>query len=205
MKNTIIAIVLLLSTLGYAQNDEPYVDSLVLEFTTNLESRNINTYLVSKRYCLGEINIFKLGNGKMCTSKFTYFAVYVFWQEEGKNMTKKIDNCGLYLSVELEDDMVLDFMNRNEENIRLNPVKPYEIAAKESGPIKSTETYPCSRIIKYVRGGSVLDQSFDLFDLTNDALEDNINYDYNNGLHAVELDKILTLVISQVDNKFYRQ
>jgi len=204
MKFVLIISLLFLSTLVFSQNDEAHTDSLVVDFTAKLDNRGIETYAVTKRYCLGEINIFKLGNEKICTSKSTYFSVYVFWQEDGKNMIKKIDNCGLYLSVELPDNMVMDFMDRNKDDIMMHPIKPYEIESKLGGPIRSTETYPCSRVLRYVSPELSFDQSFDLFDLTNDALEDNINYDYNNSLQALEFEKLLTLVISQVDDEFRR-
>jgi hypothetical protein len=177
---------------------------LVTEFTKSLVNRDITSFLVSKRYCLGEINIFKLGNEEICTSKSTYFAVYIFWNEEGKSMIKKVDNCGLYLSLESPDNIVMSFMEMNAENIKEQPIKPYQIARKESGPIKSTETYPCMRELIYVTPNITINQTFALFDLTNDALEDNINYAYNNSLKAVVLEETLKLAISQVDDNFRR-
>lgn len=204
MRFILLISVLFFNTLLFAQNDEARVDSLIVDFTAKLNNRGIDTYAVSKRYCLGEINIFKLGNEKICTSKSTYFSVYIFWQENDKNMIKKIDNCGLYLSLQLPDNRVLDFMDRNKEDINMHPIKPYEIESKLGGPIRSTETYPCSRVLRYVSPELSFDQTFALFDLTNDALEDNINYEYNNNLLALDFEKLLTLVISNIDNEFRR-
>jgi hypothetical protein len=204
MKNILLVSLFLFSFSAFSQNDEARVDSLVTDFKKNLVERDISTFLVTKRYCMGEINIFKLGDEKICTSKSTYYAVYVFWQEEGKSMVKKIDNCGFYISLEAPDNMVLDFMEQHGQDIQQHPIKPYEIASKESGPIKSTETYPCSRVLTYVSPSLNIDQQFALFDLTNDALEDNINYAYNNGLKALELEEVLARAISQVDDNFRR-
>ena len=75
----------------YAQHDEAYVDQLAEGFSQNLKERGITNYFTTKRYCSGKIEMFQI-EGKMCTSKGTYYEVYVVWQEEGKDFIKKIDN-----------------------------------------------------------------------------------------------------------------
>lgn len=205
MRVSIIAFALLWNMLVFAQRDEAYVDSLTTDFTSNLLNRGVTTYVASKRYCKGEIAIFKLGNGTLCSSYGTYFSVYIFWIENGDHRAKKIDNCGLYETLELKEGTVLDFIDRNKEDIQRHPIKPYAINSKLGGPMKSTETYPCSRELHYESAEMKFDQSFDLFDLTNEAMESNENYEYNNSHKAAELEKLLTTVISQLDVKFQRQ
>lgn len=205
MRFSIIAFALLWNTLVFAQRDEAYVDSLLTTITSNFMKSEVTTYVVSKRYCKGEVAIFKLGNGTLCISNSTYYSVYIFWIENGEYMAKKIDNCGLYEALELKEGTVLDFMDRNKEDIQRHPIKPYAINSKLGGPMKSTETYPCSRELLYESPDMKFDQSFDLFDLTNEALESNENYEYNNSHKAAELEKLLTTVISQLDVKFQRQ
>jgi hypothetical protein len=206
MKYILLGVLLLLSSLSYAQHDETYVDKLVSEFTTNLKNRNINTYLLSKRYCEGRIEIFKLENGRMCSSKGTYYAVYVFWEEGDKAMIKKIDNCGLFYSLELNDDGVMAFIIQHKNEIKNNPVKPYKMATAASGPISSTEIHSCKREVTFQDDlATSLEQSYRLFDLTNDAKEANLNYASNNRLKVVELDKLMGTTIEQMENKFRRQ
>ena len=50
-----------------------------------------------------------------------------------------------------------------------------------------------------------INQSYTLFDLTNGAIEKNINFEYNNSLKIVALDKVLDTLIEQMDDKFRRQ
>ena len=206
MKNVLLGVLLLLSSLSFAQHDETYVDKLVSEFTTSLKSRDINTHLLSKRYCQGRIEMFKLENGSMCSSKGTYYAVYLFWEEEGKSMIKKIDNCGLFYSLELNDNNVMAFINRYKSEIKSNPVKPYKMTTTASGPILSTEIHACNREIEFSDTPDVsFEQSYRLFDLTNDAKEANLNYVFNNKLKVVELDQLMGAAIEQMENKFRRQ
>jgi len=206
MKNVLLGVLLLLSSLGYAQHDEAYVDKLVSEFTASLTGRNINTYLLSKRYCEGRIEMFKLENGRMCSSKGTYYAVYLFWNENDNAMIKKIDNCGLFYSLELNDDGVMTFINQHKNEIKNNPVKPYKMATAASGPISSTEIHSCKREIAFQDElANSFEQSFRLFDLTNDAKEANLNFASNNELKVVELDQRMGTTIEQMENKFRRQ
>jgi len=109
--------------MSFAQNDEAYVNSLISEFTQSLKNRNIDTFFITERYCLGKTRIFTLENGRMCTSQGTYYEVYVFWQEEGKSFIKKIDNCGLLSSLELANDQIFAFVSSNSKDLKQNTVK----------------------------------------------------------------------------------
>lgn len=206
MKNLLFTILFFLSTICVAQNDLVRVNNLVSECTTSLQNKNINTYLISKRYCIGNVEIFQLPSGKLCFSKGTYYAVYIFWIEEEKYMIKKIDNCGMFETLELNNSNVIDFVDIYKEDIQKNPVKHYEFSSKDSGPLQRTEIHSCAREIEYRNGnGVVITQNYNLFDITNDALEENINYAYNNGLNTVELDKMMSYEIEQIDDLFRRQ
>lgn len=205
MRYLVIAFALILNTLLFAQRDKNYVDSLLIEVTSGLKAGGVTTYVVSKRYCDGEVAIFNLGDDKICISDGTYIGVYIFWDENGKNLVKKLDNCGLFRTLELTDGIVLDFMEQNKEDVQSHPIRPYTIESKLGGPSRSTATYPCARELLYESPEMSLEQSFHLFDLTNEALERNLYYEYNNTHKAAELEKLLTKVISELDTQFQRQ
>lgn len=206
MKNVILSILLIVTTMSYAQYDEDHLNKIVSEFTTSLEDKGVDTYLISKRYCMGSVEIFDLGNGKRCVSKGTYFEVYLFWEEDGQAKLKKIDNCGEYATLNLNTNEVIDFMTQHKNDIKINPIKRYEIATKDSGPKQSTKIHSCYRLISYKdRGGMKIDQSYNLFDLTSDALEPNLNYEYNNGLKLLELEKLLDMMIDLKTDAFRRE
>ncbi len=205
MKNIILLLSLLLSSATIAQNDRGFVNEQIAEFTTSLKNRNIDSILVTTRYCRGKVEMFRLYDGSLCSSKSTYYAAYLFWMEESKPMIKKIDNCGMFYSLELSDNKILEFLAMHGEEINQYPIKPYEMAAKESGPVLSTQIHSCSRTLDYQSGKEYLiEQIFNLFDLTNDALEANLNYEYNKNSKAFELNNMLDLVVGQMDDKFRR-
>ncbi|GHC52296.1 hypothetical protein GCM10008083_15130 [Ulvibacter litoralis] len=197
---------MLVSVFSYAQHDEAYLNGLVSGFTSSLKSKNIDTYLISKRYCIGNIEIFQLGDGSLCASKSTYFEVYLFWLEGEVAKIKKIDNCGLYTTLELSNSNIMDFMGIYKNDIKQNPVKHYQFASKGSGPIQSTEIHSCSRVIEYRDGtGLEINQLYNLFDITNDAMEENINFEYNNTLNIISLDEMMSNAIEKVEDQFRRE
>lgn len=206
MKPIYFSLFFLLSTYCYAQHDEAYLNGLVTEYTKSLKKKNINTYLLSKRYCTGNIEIFQLSDGSMCASKSTYFEIYLFWMEGETAKIKKFDNCGMYTTLELSNSNILDFMNIYKHDIKQNPVKHYQFTSKGSGPLQSTEIHSCSRVVEYRDGeGLVINQLYNLFDITNDALEENINFEYNNSLSIISLDKMMSNVIEQIEDEFRRE
>ncbi|MEM7186583.1 MAG: hypothetical protein AAF466_07980, partial [Bacteroidota bacterium] len=114
MKKLVLLVTLLVGTFSMAQNDEAYVDEQTSKFTQKLNERGISDYFVTKRYCSGKIEMFQIGKEmKLCTSKGTYYQVYVVWKEEGQEYIKKIDNCGLFYSVELPGSELYDFYESN--------------------------------------------------------------------------------------------
>lgn len=206
MKKTIIMLFLFVSIIGKAQNDETYVDALVSGFTESLDYRGISTYFFAKRYCLGEIELFQLSNGKMCASKGTYFEVYIVWQEDNDNiMIKKIDNCGLFFSLPLNDERLYNSFIDNVSRLQFETVKPYEVANPENSPTLATSVHPCSRSYYFKSSENTFKKEYKLFDLTNGSKQPNLNYKSNNELMIVELDKLLDEIVTRYDSKFKRQ
>ena len=206
MKKSFIVFLLMISTGLAAQNDEAYVDTQVNGFTASLEKRGISTYYTVKRFCLGEIEMFQLSNGKMCSSKGTYYEVYVLWKEiDGGTMIKKLDNCGLFFSLPLPDPAIYEAFLSNVSRLQAEAVKPYEVANPENSPTLSTKVHPCRRTYSFKEGENSFNKSYKLYDLTNESKQKNLNYDYNNGLLIVELDKLLDTVIGMLDSQFRRQ
>ncbi|MFC7357000.1 hypothetical protein ACFQO1_04830 [Jejudonia soesokkakensis] len=199
MKKILLAFVMLGAATSFAQNDKQAVQSMVDTFTSALEEREIFTYLTTTRYCDGNIQMIKMPNGRMCASKGTFYETYIFWQEEGKSYGKKIDNCGMFGSIELPDSEVYDYFTTHFEAIRSNPVKGYEIAQKETGPLQRTEINNCHKSFTLSNTDDTFSQKFNPFDLTNDAVEANIHYEYNQKLKIVHLDSLLDTAIKQIE------
>ncbi|MDT0555089.1 hypothetical protein [Patiriisocius hiemis] len=202
----ILVLLLLVSTITLsAQRDEAYVASEIEKFSQSLEDRDINTYFYTQRFCSGSIEIIQLAEGRMCATKGTYIETYFFWEEEDTIMMKKIDNCGLFYSVELEDRSLWNFISSNWNSIKSSKVKNYETAQESDGPTQRTEIHPCKRAFSFSDPETPISIQYDLFDLTNDASQENIHYKSNNELTIVKLDKMLDTIITKNQSKLRRQ
>jgi hypothetical protein len=205
MKKLLFLLTLIFGLQLGAQNDEAYVDKLVGEFTGKLENRGISNWFSSKRFCTGTVEMFQIENGRMCTSKGTYYEVYVVWEEEGTAMIKKIDNCGLFYSIPLNNKKLLDMVNDNYTDLQLNSVKPYNGEKTTGKPVSRTSVQPCKRSFIFTKEEGEMKQTYNLYDLTTSMENPNANYEYNKGLTIVALDNKLDEVIAALQTKFKRQ
>lgn len=205
MKKVLFIGFVLFGTFCISQNDKEYVNALVLEFEESLKNRNIDTFFHTKRYCIGDVKIFKLGDGSICISKETYYEVYFFWQEENSTMIKKIDNCGLYFSLPLNGPQVFNFVSEHLEYLKSDPVKKYAVQNPENVPTAFTQIYSCFRKFNFFTENDSFIQEYNLFSLTNESKQKNLHYEYNNTLKIVALDKLIDSLISEKGTMFKRQ
>ncbi|HPF12509.1 MAG TPA: hypothetical protein PKW08_12330 [Flavobacteriaceae bacterium] len=197
MKTLFLLIGLLVATSGFAQNDEAYVNQLTNQFTQKLGDRGIHDYFVAKRYCSGTIEMFKIA-GKMCTSKGTYYEVYVVWNDNGKDYMKKIDNCGLFHSQELSDTSLTDFYKKEWPAIKDDEVKPYASESYTGEPELRKKVQPCYRDFQFQMGEVSTTKSFNLFAIGNDSEGKNRNYTFNQTLKLVQLNTLMDDVLSSL-------
>ncbi|WP_432410298.1 hypothetical protein [Rasiella sp. SM2506] len=199
MKTFTSLFVLLFCFTMVAQKDMASVEAQVADFTSSLENRNIDKYFTTMRYCNGETQMFVMPDGSRCFSQGTYAAGYVVWMEEEETMIKKIDNCGMFASVALSTNELFEYYTDHVEALQQNKVKPYEIANREGGPILRTEIKDCHRKYKFVEEATEGMQEFKPFDLTNEAREKNINFDYNKELAVTALETMMDNAIAELE------
>ena len=204
MKKIILLLVICVTSLGFGQNDEGYVDELTLDFTKKLTERNITNYYTVKRYCSGRIEMFKLPE-RICTSRGTYFEVYVIWMEADGAFIKKIDNCSLYYSVPLSDNKLYDFFISNLTALKSEEVRNYKSATYSGKPELRKKPQPCFRSFQFTESKTTFSTSYNLFDISNDSDGKNLNYEYNTQLKVVILDTILDAVLTVSKEKMKRQ
>jgi len=205
MKNLVWIVFAFISITGTAQNDKAAVDKMVSEFTKSLESRGIDEYFSLNKYCLGTTEMFKLKDGSMCVSKGTYYQVFIFWNENGRALIKKIDNCGMYFSLPLSNSEALEFVDHNRSQLKEGQVKKYEVENPENIPAKSSKVHSCFREFQFRNENNSFGQSYNLYDLTNESKFKNINFESNNKLKIVALEKMLESLISEMEPNFRRQ
>lgn len=205
MKKYILIAFLLLSVVASSQNDEAYVDMLVTEFTAKLEQRGITNWLYTKQFCIGSNEMFMMEGGKMCSSKDTYYEVYVVWKEEGKVMIKKIDNCGLFYSLELQDDSALVYLESHFTAIQEQEIRPYKGQNTTGTPELRTSVEPCRRNYYFKTSEQAFAKKINPYDLSAGTSNPNINFEYNSGLSLTKFDSKLSAVIEAVEDSFRRQ
>jgi|TARA_R110002020_G_scaffold4110_4_gene18413 hypothetical protein len=200
MKYITSLLCVLCCTVALAQKDMASLDTQVVDFTTKLESRNIDVYFTTTRYCNGDIQMFVMPDGSKCFSKGAYAATYIVWEEDDETRIKKMDNCGAFASVALDDNNLFNYFKENVKDLQNNKVKPYEIAQTGGGPIQRTEIEDCHRKYKFVDEATEGTQEFKPFDLTNSAREQNTNHEYNQALAVTTLEGMMDKAIAALES-----
>jgi len=204
MKKVLIICTLLLTVGAFGQNDEAYVNDLTQEFSQKLVERNITQFFTVKHYCSGKIEMFQIGKErKMCSSKGTYYKVFVVWKEDNYVHVKKIDNCGLFYSTSLTDTDIFDFFIENQTDLASEEVKQYKSASYTGTPELRKQPQPCFRSFSFTEAGNTSTASYNLFDLSNE--KDNLNFEYNNQRKAVLLDAKLEIILASSEANMRRQ
>lgn len=204
MKKVLLICLLLLTVGVFGQNDEAYVDTLSQEFAQKLVERNITQFFNVKQYCSGKIEMFQIGKErKMCSSKGTYYKVFVVWKEENNVHIKKIDNCGLFYSISLADTDLFDFFEENKTDLATEEVKRYKSATYTGKPELRKQPQPCFRSFSFTEAGNTSAVNYNLFDLSNE--KDNLNFEHNNQRKAVLLATKLETILDTLEASMRRQ
>jgi hypothetical protein len=120
-------------------------------------------------------------------------------------MMKKLDNCGSYKSIQINDDIVFDVFSENIDLLKEEEVKGYAVENPENVPVQRSDVYPCFREFLFNSGDDVFEKEYNLFDLTNESKYENLHYEYNKSLVVVDLDQIIEELIKDQESKFERE
>ncbi|PVW13870.1 hypothetical protein [Marixanthomonas spongiae] len=206
MKPYLLLLSLLISTISIGQyNNELVPYSIMTEMTKNLDRQNIENYLYTNRTCLGETRIIKLNEEEKCVTNGNFSEYYLFWQKDNETYITKTDNCGPFIKMKLENNELFDFFLKNKLALKNNPVKEYKVANPKNSPIERAKVYPCSHEFSFTTPMGTFEQKFNEFDLTNDSRQSNLNYEYNQQLKLVALDKMIDDVIVKTKSELRRQ
>ncbi|MBP41186.1 MAG: hypothetical protein CL528_05385 [Aequorivita sp.] len=208
MKKLLFLFTVLISAAGFTQNDEAYVDAKVAQKMAELELQQNPEYFFRKDYCDGNIQMFNLPSGKLCTSKSTYYAVYVFWSEDEDVMKlQKFDNCGSFMPISISRKSTIGKLLKDKNALREGEVKPYEGEKIDENAFGNMSVQSCHKEYKFVFGGKPFEKKFKEFDLTNDSKYKNINAEHNNSLELIKMDIIISEMIKNFDEngKFFRE
>lgn len=197
MKKTLLIFALIASSLIFAQNDKAFVDALLAQKLAELEMQGNPLYFYKMDYCDGNVQSFTLHDGTLCTSKSTYYAVYVFWKEDDNNMQfQKFDNCGSFMPFSISFNRTVNNILEDKQALKTEKVKPYNGTASDEF---------CHREYKFVFSGQEFIKKYKESDL--DKESKNQNSKYNNALKLVKLDVEISkqLKILEENGKFFRE
>ncbi|MCG2418956.1 hypothetical protein K8089_07965 [Aequorivita sp. F47161] len=208
MKNILFLFALLLGTTGFAQNDEAYVNSLVAQKFAELELQQNQEYFLRKDYCDGQVMIFNMPDGSLCTSSSTYYAVYVFWKESDSVLKiQKFDNCGSYMPISISRSKVFVKAIADRDALMNGEVKPYKGEQVDENAFGNMSVESCHKAYKFVLGGIKFEKKFREFDLTNESKYKNVNAEHNNSLQLIKLDELISELVNHFEDngKFIRE
>ncbi|MDN3723663.1 hypothetical protein QRD02_04665 [Aequorivita sp. SDUM287046] len=208
MKKYILVSFIFISFMGFAQNDETFVDALVNQKLAELEMQQHPEYFLRKNYCEGNVQMFVMPNGKHCASKGTYYSVFVFWKE-GEDVMKvqKFDNCGKFAPIPIAMGKNIKKILKDKETLKTEEVKPFKSEKVDENAFDNMSVTSCHTAYKFVLAQEVIEKWFSEFDLTNSSKNKNVNADHNKSLLIIKLDKDLSEMIKHFEETgtFVRQ
>ncbi|OAB78945.1 hypothetical protein ULVI_10235 [Cochleicola gelatinilyticus] len=186
-------------TCVFSQNDKTYVDQLIDEFILELKDKGIDQFFYTQRYCVGEIVIYDLGNNQRCISKGTNYETYFFWEKDEIVYGKKIDNCGSYYPLIIENKDLITFMNFHFQELRFGFVRPFISENRRKVPSLRTPIYACYRNFQFIKGDETVGQTYNTRSTTTEPDMENVNYIYNSNLKIVLFDRLLNTAIENIE------
>lgn len=189
------------AAVAYGQNDRAYVDAQLTEIASELRALQITEYLIRKDYCEGNIRIFKMPNGSMCASASTYYSAYVIWKNENSTWVKKVDNCGAFDKIPVEELSLFEKVANLKHQLQKDDVKPYESEAPDPAPFGNMEVKDCWKEFTFHLNDLAFTKKYKEYDLEEGTRFPNVNAHYNNNLPLVQLDEDITRLVSDMESK----
>tara|TARA_R110002050_G_scaffold103981_3_gene213107 strand:+ start:291 stop:920 length:630 start_codon:yes stop_codon:yes gene_type:complete len=208
MKKILFLFALLMATMGFSQNDEAYLNSLVSQKLAELELQQNPEYFYRKDYCDGKVMIFNLPDGKLCTSSTPYYAVYLFWKESEEVLKlQKFDNCGSFRPITLVRSKIFQKAIEDKQALKSGEVKPYKGEQVDENAFGNMSVEFCHKEYQFVFDGTSFNKKFREFDLTNESKYKNVNAEHNNSLKLIKLDGLISELVKNFEDngKFYRE
>ncbi len=208
MKNVMLIFFLIFTSFCFSQNDEAFVDSIVAQKLAELEMQANPEYYFRKDYCEGNIQMFTMPDGKLCTSTSTYYSVYLFWRVDEKIMNiQKFDNCGSFKPIAIGIGKQMTKILKNKNILKTEEIKPYKGEKVDENAFGNMAVKSCHKEYKFLLGKETIEKSFQEFDLSNDSKYKNVNADHNNSLELIALDKEISELVKYFEStgKFFRE
>ena len=105
---TIISFFLLSFMSVRGQATSKYLDTIVMNFISELRGKDVDTFCIYQEYCVG--CYYKWINKEdRCDFEGLYIPTYIFWLDTGQTYMTKKDNCFDYSTIKGENDSIWQF------------------------------------------------------------------------------------------------
>jgi hypothetical protein len=206
MVKTLIIILILIFNLTFGQEKSDPTESLIAEFKSELGQQGISDFFVLKLITYGADYIFDLNDPNSCNTNGIYFTMYAFWKNGNDSFVKKFDNCGGFNSLKLSNSKPTEFYHMNIEKLKSDKINPYQtsnqgIANELVNKSISTSTHQSHREFWFFQQSKEFKNHFDIYNLTTEKENPNLNYKSNNELSIVKLDAICEKIIDEFNGR----
>ncbi|AZQ44184.1 hypothetical protein [Nonlabens ponticola] len=183
----------------------------ISQIQSSMKEMGVKDYFIVQYIQYGTITFIKKGYSKkkVCLPKRTYYQLFAFWNKNESNFIQKFDNCGKFEPIKLSQSEPLEYYLDNKQEIIISEVKQYQIGENEY----TTVTHQPLRYYWFTAENKNYTSDFDKFDLTTSIdstsfiSKPNLNYEYNQELPIVKLNKKAEDLIAKlsVEKKFQRE
>ncbi len=149
-----------------------------------MEERGISDFFIIEKYCDG-CKMHK----KQLECNYKDSDLYIFWQEENKSYFKKLTKCDGD-KIEIADNLF------NGYDVKIKKIEDEQVKSYQM----NRNTFSGGQETDYSKYYFVIDNQlitkiFDYYALTNKSDMPNINYDFNNSLELIKLDRLCQKII----------
>jgi hypothetical protein len=172
------------------KEDSKYTFSKITE---RFDAKKLN-YIGLKKYCVGGIQIEK-PDKKECRNCYSDNDIYFLWNEKDRSYIQKFDNCSEFNIIEISNFQLNEYLKNNTSKLQNEKVGRFRVGEKTYSSI----SHSCFRNYIINDGQNKYANKFDIYDLTGE--NKNLNYQSNNQVKLVILDKKINEIISELEKE----
>jgi len=189
-----------MSNLTFSQTAERKIDSLIKISVSKLKTEGIKELFYIKKYCIGEDRKIDPNKPTECTTNEVYIEVYIFWKITNQKWIQKIDNCGIFKPIKMNNSECFDFFIEQNQKLSKETVTKYMTQENKDNNEYLSVVHSCFRFFKFYTKSNTFSKTIDLFDLSSNLDDENLNYESNKRLKLIRLNTLCNESILEIEN-----
>ena len=201
---SIILLVFFTKMVDAQDTSSEHLDSLVDDFVTELQVKNIDTICIFRDYCVGYYYSYN-NEEDLCNDK-DIVQTYILWLEQGKTFLTKKDNCFDYSTIEIDSVSLWNYFLKNQQYIEKEEVKRFnEHIVYENHKkviVFDMIDHSCRQDFKMIINKRIIRKHFNESDLQEKQGNNiNMNYSYNQNLKSKKMIDELKQLTRKVEDE----